>query len=124
MGSPILLYIGSVIIALWGIAHIFPTRSIVAGFGELSSDNRNIITMEWIAEGLALSFLGVIALVFALRFGIDNPAAILVYRFSAAMLIVLAVLSSFTGARTSILPMKLCPVIKTLAALLLVLGSI
>jgi hypothetical protein len=52
MTASILLYIGSVIIILWGVAHIIPTKSVVAGFGSLSIDNFRIITMEWVAEGL------------------------------------------------------------------------
>jgi hypothetical protein len=39
------------------------------------------------------------------------------------MLLVLAALTALTGARTSALPIKLCPVVKTLAAVLLLLGS-
>jgi len=35
-----LLYIGSIVIILWGIAHIIPTKAIVNGFGEISGDNR------------------------------------------------------------------------------------
>ena len=50
----ILVYIASIMTALWGIAHLFATRGVVEGFGELSTDNRRIITMEWIVEGVAL----------------------------------------------------------------------
>jgi hypothetical protein len=42
----ILLYVGSGVIFLWGVGHIIPTRSIVKDFGEISADNRRIITME------------------------------------------------------------------------------
>lgn len=57
-----LISIGSAVVVVWGIAHIIPTRTVVAGFGELTADNRRIITMEWVAEGLALIFIGVLAL--------------------------------------------------------------
>ncbi len=56
----ILLYIGSAIIFIWGIAHIIPTKSVVKGFGEISEDNSKIITMEWAAEGITLSFIGLL----------------------------------------------------------------
>ena len=62
MLSNILLYVGSIVITLWGIAHIIPTRSVVNGFGAISADNKRIITMEWAAEGLALCFIGVLVL--------------------------------------------------------------
>jgi hypothetical protein len=39
---------------VWGIVHLLATKGVIAGFGELSADNRHIITMEWIVEGVAL----------------------------------------------------------------------
>ena len=41
--NEILLYIGSAIIILWGIAHLIPTRAIVDGFGDISEENKKII---------------------------------------------------------------------------------
>ena len=61
--NEMLIYIGSAIIILWGIAHLIPTRDIVKGFGDISADNKKILTMEIIAEGLTLIFLGVLPLV-------------------------------------------------------------
>ena len=119
-----ILYIGSSIIIIWGVGHLFPTKSIVAGFGKLSSDNHKIITMEWIAEGLTLIFLGIIVLLFNLIFGSQYPGTQLTARICAGMLIALAILSSFTGARTTILPMKLCPVIKSIVAALYVIATV
>ena len=46
-----------------------------------------------------------------------------VYWMSAAMLVTMAGVSALTGARTSVLPMKLCPFIKTGVAAAFVLGS-
>ena len=31
-----------------GIAHFFPTASVVRGTGEITADNKRIITMDWI----------------------------------------------------------------------------
>ncbi len=120
MINDVLLYAGAAAIFLWGAAHVAATRGVVAGFGELSPDNRKIITMEWIAEGLALCFVG--ALVFVARVFLGGAGGV-VYLASAAFLLVLAVLSSFTGARTSVLPMKLCPFVKTAAAAAFILGT-
>ncbi len=58
MLNQVALYSGSAFIAFWGIAHLFPTRSVVSGFGGISVDNKRIITMEWIVEGIALIFIG------------------------------------------------------------------
>ena len=125
MINGIFLYVGSAAIALWGIAHIvIPTKTIVEGFGPLSEDNRQILTMEWIAEGLTLCFIGLLVFLVTILEGAGNPVSAIVYRTSALMLVAMASLSLFTGARTSIIPMKLCPIIFTAVALLFFLGSV
>ncbi len=43
MLKQVLLYSGSAFILFWGVAHLFPTRSVVSGFGEISIDNKRII---------------------------------------------------------------------------------
>ncbi len=123
MLNDILLYIGSAVIIAWGIAHIAPTKGVVAGFGDISADNLRIITMEWIAEGLTLCFIGVLVLLTTFLGWSQEYISIIVYRASAGMLVVLAVLSQLTGARTAILPMRLCPYVKTVVAVLFFLGS-
>jgi hypothetical protein len=35
-----------------------PTRAVAAGFEPVSLDNRRILVMEWIAEGVTLIFIG------------------------------------------------------------------
>ncbi len=119
-----MLLIGAIIIMLWGAAHLFPTRSVVKGFGEISLDNRRIITMEWIMEGLALVFMGLLVLLIALFGEEQSLAALIVCRVSAAALLVMAIVSFFTGARTAVLPMKLCPWVKMLAAGMFIWGSV
>lgn len=124
MTASILLYISSVVIILWGISHIIPTKFVVAGFGSLSTDNSRIITMEWVAEGLTLIFIGLLVLATTLIIGPGSPNASLIFYSAAAMLIVMAVWSAFTGARTSILPMKACPFVKSIVAILFILAVI
>ncbi len=120
MINDIFLYAGAAAIFLWGAAHVAATRGVVAGFGQLSPDNRRIITMEWVAEGLALCFVG--ALVFVAKLFLGGAGRV-VYLASAAFLLILAALSSFTGARTSVVPMKLCPYVKTAVAAAFILGT-
>ena len=122
MLNQILLYSGSAFISFWGIAHLFPTKSVVSGFGEISVDNKRIITMEWIIEGIALIFIGsIVAIVTA----IDHTSSIslVIYLCSMVVLIVLAIVSFFTGFKISFLPFKLCPVIFTTSAVLIILGG-
>lgn len=119
-----LLYIGSAVIILWGIAHLIPTRAIVNGFGDISADNRKILTMECLAEGLSLIFLGVLPLLVTI-FG--NPAsdtARIVYIACGVMLLVMALLTALTGARTPQIPYKICPAVKTIVAVLYILGAV
>lgn len=116
-----LIYIGAGIIILWGIAHIIPTRAIVNGFGAISEDNKRILTMEVIAEGLTLIFLGLLPiLVIALS---DSPGKI-VFLACAGMLLVMALLTLRTGARTPTIWYKICPAVKTLVAILYILGAV
>jgi hypothetical protein len=122
--NEMLLYIGSGVIILWGIAHLIPTKSIVSGFGKISEDNRKILTMETIAEGITLCFLGVLVLLVTLLAGYEAKAANIVYLASAVMLLVMALLTALTGARTVLLPYKICPVVKTIVAVLFILGSV
>ena len=121
MPNQILLYIGGALPFLWGIFHLFPTTSVVKGFGNISADNKNIITMEWIIEGVALIFIGII--VAGVTFiGADNSVSEFIYIASAAMLIVLAVVSLFTGYKVNFFPFKLCPFLFTLSSLLIIIG--
>ena len=60
MPDQLLLYIGAAIPFFWGTSHLFPTANVVKGFEDISIDNKNIITMEWIIEGVALIFIGTI----------------------------------------------------------------
>ena len=113
----VLIYSGSILIFIWGAVHIFPVKSIVKGFNQDSKDNILIITMEWIAEGQALAFLGILVFLVTILSDTVNSVSNIVYLTCAVILLLLALLSLFTGARTSILPMKLCPVIKTITAL-------
>ena len=122
MVNQVLLYLGSLFLLFWGVAHLFPTRSVVEGFGDISLDNRRIITMEWIIEGVALIFIA--AIVSSVTY-IDYTSVIskTIYWISFVMLNTLSVISLFTGFKVSFLPFKLCPVIFTTSSILILLGS-
>jgi hypothetical protein len=60
MTGNLLLYLASLLTVAWGVSHLFPTRNVVKGFGDISLDNQRIITMEWINEGATLIFIGVL----------------------------------------------------------------
>lgn len=122
MINQVLAYIGAALVTLWGIAHWFPTKDVVAGFGNISTDNRHIITMEWIIEGVALVFIG--AVVTAVTF-VDpaGPASRAAYWVTFIGLNVLSVVSLLTGFKVNFVPFKLCPAIFTTASILILLGA-
>ena len=124
MLADIPIYVGGGVIFLRGIAHVAPTRSVVRGFGPISTDSKRLITMTWVAEGLALCFIGALVLLVALVGEGDAPSSVIVVRACAAMLLATAVWTGFTGARTPVLPMKLCPLVKTTVAVLFLLASV
>ena len=123
MLNQILLYLGSLFTIIWGTAHLFPTKSVVSGFGDISIDNRRIITMEWIIEGVALIFIGVLVSVVTY---IDHNSVVssAIYTISFAVLLILALVSLLTGFKVSFLPFKLCPFVFTASAILIRVGSL
>lgn len=121
--APILLYLSSGLIFVWGISHILPTHAVVENFGTLSPDNRRIILMEWVAEGLSLVFIGLLVGMLEWFYGL-NPLSIFVFRFCAAMLVAMAAWTLLTGARTSIVPIKICPVVKAAYAGMIFLATV
>jgi len=120
--NQILLLTGSCIPIFWGIAHLFPTRSVVKNFGDITKDNQHIITMEWIIEGVALIYIGIVVACAALM-DPQSAVASIIFPVSSLMLFILAGISAFTGFKVNFLPYKLCPVIFTVSAILILLGS-
>ena len=119
-----LLYAGSILLIIWGLAHIGPTKAVVRGFEPTSTENRRIITMEWVAEGLTLCFLGLLTLFVTILEGPSNPVSLIVYRACGGMLLVMAAWTSLTGARTSLFPIRICPIVKSIVAILFLVGSV
>jgi len=123
MIASILIYAASLLLLGWGIAHLFPTSKVVQGFGEISIDNKRIITMEWITEGVALIFIGFLVGITAYLDG-TSLLAKAVYSIAVVVLNVLSVVSLFTGFRNSFIAFKLCPIIFTGSSILIAVGSI
>ena len=119
----ILLYSASALTALWGIAHLFPTKSVVRGFGEITLDNRRILTMEWILEGVALIWIGALVAVVTL-ISMTSAVSRAVYVVSAVGLLVFAGVSLSIGFKIKFLPFKLCPFVFTGASILILGGGV
>ena len=122
MANQAFLFAGSVLLLFWGIAHLFPTKNVVEGFGDISLDSQRIITMEWIIEGVSLIFIGL--LVASVTY-VDYTSLVAktVYRISFLMLVALTIISMMTGFKINFVPYKLCPAIFTTSAILIILGA-
>ena len=117
----VLFYIAGLFTLLWGIAHLFPTAGIVKDFGDISLDNKLIITMEWIIEGFTLIFLGILTMVVT-KSETKSKLAKNVFTLITGMLISMAILSIFSGFRVNFIPFKLCPIIFSVSAILIIVG--
>jgi hypothetical protein len=124
MSGAWLNFLASGIVIVWGVSHIIPTAAVVRSFGDISPDSRRIITMEWVAEGLALTFVGLLTLIVTLVAGLADPVALLVYRLCAAALIAFALWTLIAGFRTAVVPIKLCPLVLSTAAALLIVATL
>jgi hypothetical protein len=122
MFRKVLIMIGGLLTILWGVGHIFPTNSVVIGFGNLTIDNRYIILMEWINEGLTLIFIGILNLLITVLTKENNKTLKIVYSSSAVMLFSMAILSLFTGFNVNFIAFKLCPIIFSVSGILILQG--
>jgi hypothetical protein len=121
MVNYILLYLGSALPVFWGILHLLPTRSVVSEFGDITLDNKRIITMEWIIEGAVLIFIGVIV-VAVTYIDYSHKISRVVYWLSFLMLNALSVISFRTSFKINFLPYKLRPIVFTSSSSLIMIG--
>ena len=79
--------------------------------------------MEWIVEGVALIFTGTLVVIVT---WIDpvNIVSIAVYVVSSCFLVIMAIVSIFTGFKINFLPFRMCPLIFTVSAILISVGWI
>lgn len=121
MTGNFLLYLASLLLVVWGVAHLFPTKNVVKGFGAISLDKQRVLTMEWINEGATLIFIGVLTAAVTLA---DPTSGVTrtVYWLAILMLNALSIISLFTGFRVNFLPYRLCPIIFTGSSILILVG--
>lgn len=105
--ADLLAYVAGAALVAWGISHLAPTASVADSFGPISEDNRRILVMEWVAEGVTHVSLGILAVLTAAL--LHGTAVDVVYGATAAALVVLAGLTTLTGARTPVVWFKICP---------------
>ena len=123
MKQKLFIYLGGLLTIIWGIAHLFPTNSVIKGFGNISVDNFRIIKMEWINESLVLIFIGLLAISVRMVNEINCNVAKTVYVLIFLMLAAMSILSLYTGFKIDFLPFKLCPLIFIISGLLILQGA-
>jgi len=96
---------------------------VVAGFEPTTPDNHQVILQEWLAEALTMWGLAVLVIVVTVVGG-DGDVTSWVYRVVAGLLVALATLTALTGARTRVVWFKVCPVLLTSTAVLLLIASV
>jgi hypothetical protein len=121
--STALALIAAAITIGWGTAHLFPTRSIVEGFGDIGTENERVITMEWILEGVTLIFAGALTAAITLIGDNTSTTATVAYVATAGLLIVMAAVSFLTAGRNTFVVYRLCAPIFTSSAILLVAAA-
>ena len=119
-----LAYVAATIVATWGIAHAIPTRQVLAGFEPITTDNRRVVLQEWLAEALTMWAIAAVVITVTALGGARAHPTQWVYRIIAGVLLALAVLTGLTGARTPVIWFKICPVVLSGAAALLVAASV
>lgn len=122
--ATLLAYIGGTIVAVWGVAHAIPTRQVLAGFAPITTDNRRVVAQEWLAEAFTMWGIAAMVIVVTAAGGTDASARNWVYRVAAALLVALGALTALTGARTTVVWFKICPVLLASSAVLLLAASL
>lgn len=121
--SDVLAWTATAIVFMWGVSHIIPTMEVVDGLGDITEDNRYIITMEWVAEGLSFVFVAVLVGAVTLSDMAPESAEELVYRVCSGFLITIGIWTAVTGARTGVIWFKMCPVVMSITSAMLVTSS-
>lgn len=115
-------YIGGLMAIFWGVAHIAATNPVIRSFGALSIDNKRILAMEWIVEGISLCLIGTLVLLSMILGKQEDVLFQLILIMCAVALFLFAGLALFTGARTKQLPFRVCPFIEMGAGILVFAG--
>jgi hypothetical protein len=124
MIGTILMLIGCIVLAGWGIAHIVPTKMVADGFGDVGKDNRTTIIMTWASEGFFMFFLGALVGLVTIFGETASTAGRITIWTSVGFLAFLTFWHAITGARTKVVPMRLCPFIIGTSTILIFIGSL
>jgi|SRR5664280_910559 len=112
------------VVALWGVTHVIPTRSVLAAFAPISVDNRRVVLQERLVEAVTMWGIAALVIVTTVVGGADTEVTSWVHRVVAALLVAMAVVTALTGARTPVIWFKICPVLLTSSAAPMLVASL
>ena len=115
-------YVAAALIGAWVIAHAVPTKRVLAGFAPITTDNRRVLTQEWLAESFTMLAMAALVVAVTVTAG-DTRVTAIVYLVGAGLLLALATLTALTGARTPVVWFKVCPILLATSAALLLVAS-
>jgi hypothetical protein len=124
MAQDTFAYIAAATVGIWGVAHAIPTSRVAAGFAPITDDNRRVLIQEWLAEAFTMWGLALLVVLTTAVGDAGSHVTIWVYRGVAGLLVALALLTGLTGARTPVVWFKVCPVLLSTSAVLLLLASV
>jgi len=119
----LLVYLAALALAGWGVAHLVPTRQVVASFGELSTDNRRVLMMEWVAEGVFHIGVACVLAVAVTVGAVGETVVEAILATCAVLLVVVGALTAATGARTPVVWFKICPAVLSGVAVVLLVAA-
>ena len=119
--ATVLALLAAGVVGLWGVAHVIPTRNVLA---PITVDNRRVVLQEWLVEAAAMWGIAALVIVCTVVGGAASEVTSWVCRVAASQLVAVAVVTALTGARTKVIWFKICPVLLTSSAVLLLVASL
>ncbi len=83
-----------------------------------------MLVLEWMAEGFTHIFVGALVILITALGKDGDSGTRVVYRAAAAFLLLLVGLTAVTGARTAVIWYRICVVVLTSVAVLLLAASL
>jgi hypothetical protein len=90
--ATVLALLAAGVVGLWGVAHVIPTRNVLAGFAPITVDNRRVVLQEWLVEAATMWGIAALVIVCTVVGGAASEVTSWVYRVAASLLASSAVL--------------------------------
>ena len=113
----ILLTLGAILIISCGSIHVLLTKSIINGFNNIKEENKKILFLEWVIEGLMLYFISILVLVITISGLSEDIVSKIFFGASFVILLVMTILSLLTVVNLMTGDLNLKPKIKIILSI-------